>query len=285
MESFFYQDRNSFTLRPKRALDEICDVSAIRPLMFQGLSRAEIAAVKLTLDTRSVRLEEVFELIGDPAPNLVFDGDCSGIVGIATNMNGGSILVRGDAGSGLAANMKSGRVEVLGNCGDYLAMGMRNGTVIVHGSAGDYVGGPAVGQRRGMHGGDCIVLGDVGARAAERMRRGTLYVGGNAGDYGATQMIAGTFIVMGDIGVAWAGGMRRGSIILSHPTSQAFAAELTPGREFELSFLPLVWRHLEGLLGDSRIKVSNSRWALRQLGDRANRGLGEVLTLTRASSL
>lgn len=284
MESFFKGDIASLTLRPKHTLEEACDASAIQPSMFQKLSRAEIGAVKLTCDARSVRLDEVFDLIGDPSQHLVFEGDCAKMTGIGANFEGGSILVRGDAGSGVGSQMKSGRIEVLGNCGDYLAMGMRNGTVIIHGSAGDYAAGPAVGQRRGMQGGDCVVLGNVGSRAAERMRRGTLYVGGNAGDYGATQMIAGTFVIMGEIGANWAGGMRRGSIILSQRTSQEFAAELTPAREFELSFLPLIWRHLEGLLGGSRIKISNSRWALRQLGDRTNQGMGEILTLTRPSS-
>ncbi len=283
MESFFKGGITSLTLRLKRSLEEVFDVSAIRPSVVQVLNRAEIGAMKLACNTRFVRLDEVFELIGDPSHNLVFEGDCENIIGIGANMDGGSILVRGDTGSGVGSQMKSGRIEVLGDCRDYLAMGMRGGTVIVHGSAGDYVAGPAIGQRRGMHGGDCVVLGNVGDRAAERMRRGTLYVGGNAGEYGATQMIAGTFIIMGEIGEKWAGGMRRGSIILSQRTSQAFAAELTPAREFELSFLPLIWRHLEGLLGDSRIKISNSRWALRQLGDRTNQGMGEVLTLTRPS--
>jgi formylmethanofuran dehydrogenase subunit C len=253
--------------------------------MFMGSSRADIGAVAVTLGSQSVRLDQVFELSGDPSPNWIFDGDCSKLHGIGCDMDGGSILMRGNAGTGLATRMKSGRIEVVGNCGDFLATGMRNGTVVVHGSAGDHVGGPCVGQRKGMSGGDCIVLGNVGSRVAERMRRGTLFIGGNAGDYGATQMIAGTLVVMGEIGSEWAGGMRRGSIILSHPAPDAFAAELTAEREFELSFLPLIWRHLESLLGDSQIKLPSSRWARRQVGDRANRGLGEVLSLTRSTLL
>ncbi len=279
------EDSNCFTLRLKKALDDDCDISAIRPSISLKRSRSEIGALMLTLGAKSVRLEQVFELIGDPSPHWVFDGDCSGIRGIGSNMDGGSILVRGNAGAGLATQMKSGQIEVLGNCGDFLAMGMRNGSIVVHGSAGDFVGAPAVGQRKGMSGGDCIVLGNVGSRVAERMRRGILFVGGNASDYGARQMIAGTLIVMGEIGSEWAAGMRRGSIILSHPASDAFAAELTAEREFELSFLPLIWRHLESILRNSPLKFSHSRWALRQLGDRANRGLGEVLTLTRSSTL
>jgi formylmethanofuran dehydrogenase subunit C len=285
MEFLSREDSICFTLRLKRVLDVDCDVSSIRPSMFLGCDRSEIANVSLNLENHSVRLDEVFELIGDPSSNWVFEGDCSRINGIGSNMDSGTILVRGNAGAGLAQHMKAGQIEVLGDCGDFLATGMRNGSVIVHGSAGDYVGGPGVGQRRGMCGGDCIVLGNVGSRIAERMRRGMLYVGGNAGDYGATQMIAGTLIVAGQLGEEWAAGMRRGTIILSHPASHAFAAELTAEREFELSFLPLVWGHLESLLGNSRIQRSNSRWALRQLGDRANRGLGEVLTLTRSTSL
>jgi formylmethanofuran dehydrogenase subunit C len=119
----------------------------------------------------------------------------------------------------------------------------------------------------------------------ERMRRGMVYVAGNAGDLGAVQMIAGTVIVMGEIGSLWAQGMKRGSIILSHSNGDAFAAELLPAREFDLFFLELIWRHLEALFEDFPMKISSSRWAMRQLGDRANSGLGEILTLTRQTSL
>ncbi|MDZ4850302.1 MAG: formylmethanofuran dehydrogenase subunit C [Pirellulaceae bacterium] len=282
MKSIIGSDE-SLTLRIKSELSAICDGSKLLPQLFAAMQRHDIESLKLTYDSRPVRLGDLFEVIGDPSPNLVLEGDCSRIVQIGERMDRGTILVRGPAGTGLASNMQGGSVEVLGNCGDHLACNMRDGFVFVHGSAGDHVAGPAPGRQTGMRGGDCIVLGDVGDRAAERLRRGTLFVGGNAGDYGAAQIIAGTVIVLGEIGSHWAQGMKRGSIILSRPTNGAFSAELTTAREYELSFLPLIWRHLERLLGDNTIKLPSSRWATRQLGDRANQGLGEVLTLTRHS--
>jgi len=243
----------------------------------------EIGALKLPYNSGMIRLDEIFELIGDPSESLVIDGDCTNVTHLGMRLDKGSILVKGAAGNDFAHQMTGGRIEVLGDCGDRLATNMRNGLVVVHGSAGDCVAGPAVGQRRGMQGGDCIVLGNIGSRAAERMRRGMLFVGGDTGDFGAAQMIAGTVIVMGELGSEWAGGMKRGSIILSSPTEEDFAAELTPSREFELSFLPLLWRHLKSLVGENEVKIPSSRWATRRNGDRANQGLGEVLTLTRHS--
>lgn len=283
MESFFCGDVPTLTLQLKRELTENCDGSTLQPVLFQSMSRDEIKATRLTYDSQCVRVDELFEVIGDPCQRLVLSGDCSKIANIGLGMECGSILVRGDAGSELARRMKGGRVEVLGNCGDHLATNMRNGLVLVHGDAGNDAAGPCLGEQRGMQGGDCIVLGNIGERVAERMRRGILFIGGDAGDVGAAQMIAGTIIVMGNIGTDWARGMKRGSIILNRATQQLFGADLTPSREFELSFLPLIWRHLQQLLGKNNVKIPSSRWAMRQLGDRANQGLGEVLSLTRHS--
>ncbi len=283
MESFSNGESSALTLRLKSLLSGACDGSGLQPSLLASMTRDEIRALKLAYDSRFVRLDELFEVIGEPSDHLVLEGDCTEITHIGKRLKQGSILVRGNAGSDVASLMDGGKVEVVGNCGDRLATNMRNGLVVVRGSAGDYVAGPSVGQRKGMQGGDCIVLGSVGVRAAERMRRGTLFVGGSAGDYGAAQMIAGTVIVMCELGSQWAGGMKRGSIILSRPTDETFAAELTPAREFELSFLPLIWNHLKNLVGEIGVKIPSSRWATRRIGDRANQGLGEVLTLTRHS--
>ncbi len=283
MESFFNGDTSSLTLWLKKPLEGKCDGSPIQPSRLGTMKLDEIGALKLSCDSSTVRLDEVFELIGDPSESLVIDGDCTNVTHLGMGLDKGSILVRGTAGNDVAHEMTGGRVEVLGDCGDRLATNMRNGLVVVHGSAGDCVAGPGVGQRRGMQGGDCIVLGNVGSRVAERMRRGMVFIGGDTGDFGAAQMIAGTVIVMGQLGSEWAGGMKRGSIILSSPTGEDFAAELTPCREFELSFLPLLWRHLKSLVDENKVKIPSSRWATRRIGDRANQGLGEVLTLTRHS--
>ena len=82
-ESFFKKDAASLTLRLKRSLDSTCDASAVQPLIFEKLNRSEIGSVQLTADSRSIRLDEVFEVIGNPSRNLnSFDGDCSKLTGI-----------------------------------------------------------------------------------------------------------------------------------------------------------------------------------------------------------
>ena len=119
-------------------------------------------------------------------------------------------------------------------------------------------------------------------------------------------MIAGSIVLLGTIGNQWACGMRRGSLILTEAMEveeTTFDADLTVAREFELSFLPLLWRHIrecwnsqlalftaitsqadyaESVL-DFTDKIPRGRWCERQLGDRSYDGRGEVLRLTRES--
>ena len=121
-------------------------------------------------------------------------------------------------------------------------------------------------------------------------------------------MIAGTLAVMGNIGSHWAGGMRRGSLILGRDFSTHPTASLSEARDFELSFLPLIWRHIEKLQNEaiailslanaltrtalqrasnefpSPIKIPRTRWVQRQIGDLNCKGRGEVLVLRRVSS-
>ncbi len=270
-----------FALRLKTDLVDCIDGAVLQPSTLANRSRAEIASIPIESTGRVYRLSDFFELINDPSDHVVIHGDCRCVNRLGASMQSGQLSIMGNAGLECGAELVGGTLEVFGDAGDRLAMGMRHGQVIVHGSAGCNVSGPSVGATRGMRGGDCFVLGNVGDRPAERMRRGVLWIGGNAGDYGAAQMIAGTIVVMGQIGRHWAEGMRRGTIIVTHEQTESFAAQLTSAREFELSFLPLLWKHLQGILLERNQIVPNTRWANRQMGDRFNDGLGEVLTLTR----
>jgi formylmethanofuran dehydrogenase subunit C len=273
---------HGFVLRLKTDLVDWVEGEVLQPNVLANQSRADIASLRLKSRAGTAyRIDDLFELINDPSEQIIVYGDCRFVDRIGAGMKAGKLTIMGDAGDECGAGMSGGILEVFGNAGDRLAIGMRRGQIVVHGSAGDNVAGPAVGATRGMQGGDCVILGDVGDRVAERMRRGVIWVGGSAGDYGATQMIAGTIVVMKKIGRHWASGMRRGTIVLTREQAVAFEAQLTSAREFELSFLPLLWKHLQGILVDANQTVPNTRWANRQMGDRSNDGLGEVLTLTR----
>ncbi len=275
-------DQHAFVLRLKTDLVDWVDGEALQPNLLANQSRAEIASLRLkTRGGPTYRVGDLFELINDPSEQVVIHGDCRFVDRLGARMKAGQLSIMGNAGDECGAGLSGGILEVFGDAGDRLACGMRRGRIVVHGSAGNNVAGPLVGATRGMQGGDCVVLGNVGDRVAERLRRGVIWIGGSAGNYGATQMIAGTIVIMKNIGASWASGMRRGTIILTQNHAASFEAQLTSAREFELSFLPLLWKHLQLILADMNQTVPNTRWANRQMGDRSNNGLGEVLTLTR----
>jgi glutamate synthase domain-containing protein 3 len=165
-----------------------------------------------------------------------------------------------------------------------------------------------------MQGGDLLVYGSTGNRPFERMRRGTAFIRGNLGTYACHQMIAGSVVCYGEVGASYCLGMRRGLLFAerlldrrsdrlrergidasSMPQEGAnqggmSAASVTAPRPFELSFLPLVWRHLAavenrihqelqnlGFAGLPRFPYRNTRWVNRMLGDRYAGGSGEIL--------
>ena len=289
----------------------VIDGSSIRPDGFVGLSLEQINATVLSTESGKVTLSEVFELSLDQLslePFLVIAGDCETIEGLGTQMQNGTICILGNVGDNTGKSMSGGTLVVSGNARDHLGAGMTNGLVYVLGNCRHGLASPLAGKKSGMRGGDILVAGNVGDRACERMRRGTVFVGGDAGDYCAPQMIAGTLVVMGNLGSQWAGGMRRGSLILGRDFSTNPTASLSEAREFELSFLPLIWRHVEKLQNEafailslamaqtlaapqrastevpSPIKIPRTRWVQRQIADLNCNGRGEVLVLRRVSS-
>ena len=289
----------------------VIDGSSIRPDGFVGLSLEQINATVLSTESGKVTLSEVFELSLDQLslePFLVIAGDCETIEGLGTHMQNGTICILGNVGDNTGKSMSGGTLVVSGNARDHLGAGMTNGLVYVLGNCRHGLASPLAGKKSGMRGGDILVAGNVGDRACERMRRGTVFVGGDAGDYCAPQMIAGTLVVMGNLGSQWAGGMRRGSLILGRDFSTNPTASLSEAREFELSFLPLIWRHVEKLQNEafailslamaqtlaapqraatevpSPIKIPRTRWVQRQIADLNCNGRGEVLVLRRVSS-
>lgn len=287
------------------------DGSSIRPDGFVGLSFEQINATVVSTESGKVALSEVFELSSDhvPAePFLVIAGDCEAIDGLGTQMKNGTMCILGNVGDKTGKRMGGGSLVVSGNARDHLGAGMTDGLIYVLGNCRHGLASPLAGKKSGMRGGDILIAGNVGDRACERMRRGTVFVAGDAGDYCAPQMIAGTLLVMGNLGSQWAGGMRRGSLILGRDFSTTPTASLSEARDFELSFLPLIWRHGEKLQNEAiailslaialtpaaqqresqeipgPIKIPRTRWVQRQIGDLNCKGRGEVLVLRRVSS-
>jgi formylmethanofuran dehydrogenase subunit C len=287
------------------------DGSAIRPDTLACNSLDEIKSIVLETDSGHVSLRDVFDASTDRMPLepfLVIEGGCESIEGLGSQMQSGTICILGDVGDNTARGMAGGSLVISGNARDHLGAGMADGLIYVAGNCRHGLASPLPGKKSGMRGGDILVTGNIGDRACERQRRGTVFVAGDAGSFCAAQMIAGTLVVMGDLGGDWAGGMRRGSLILGRDCSSKPSASLSEPRDFELSFLPLIWRHIANQQNDvftilnlaiafarsattrtirepqSPIKIPRTRWVQRQIADINCKGKGEVLVLKRVSS-
>ncbi len=289
------------------------DGSKILPAALSSLTLEQIEAIPLTTECGQVALKEVFNVSMDRTPSetfLLIEGDCTTVDGLATQMHLGTLCILGNVGDKTGASMSGGTLVISGDSGDQLGAGMAGGFIFVVGDCRHQLASPLPGKKTGMRGGDIFIAGSVGSRACERMRRGTVFVAGDAGDYCVPQMIAGSVIIMGQLGCEWGGGMRRGSLILGRDFALASSASLSESREFELSFLPLIWKHVEQLqhrahaalnlaIAYARNTISSSiqqvpapipipipstRWVQRQIADLNCDGRGEVLVLKRVSS-
>lgn len=309
---------SGWRLTPREAFEERLDASDLIPEKLLPKNLSEILSISLPLGLRRVRLSELFDVspLADEA-TILFDGDCSGIDRLGGSMTSGRLQVAGNAGHGVGQSMRGGQIEVTGSVADNAATDMRGGEILIAGNAGRRLGAPLPGERGGMRGGTLLVGGSLGAEALLRMRRGVVAVAGQAAEDGAHQMIAGTIVLLSPCEGGWARGMRRGSIVsleASQPSSSARAdgAIWSDEQLLELSFLPLLWNHLDDVLrrfgkrssprpsarsatgypADDPAEKSNSqqpfhsawprtRWAFRQIGDLAVSGRGERLWLRR----
>jgi len=291
------------------------DGSGIRPDLLCSLSIPEIEGTLITSELGPVMLGQVFDISDVPSileQSILMVGDCEAIDNLGQNMSSGILCVVGSVGDYAGRQMRGGKFIIAGNARDHLGSGMHDGFIYISGNCENGLASPRPGRKSGMRGGDIFIAGNVGARACERMRRGTVFVSGDAGAFAASQMIAGSFVVMGNLGGHWGGGMRRGSIILGtdqsrNSTSQPTASFSAP-RDFELSFLPLVWSHVERIQSEALevlgfamaitegwvpttarriptpVRIPRTRWVQRQIGDLNFNGQGEVLVLRRISS-
>jgi len=275
------------------------DGRGLLPERLASLSAARILAEMLPTDIGPVALGELFsvEHSQDEEEVLCIRGDCGDIDGLGSGMRKGVLLVDGPVGDALGEFLVGGMIYASGNAGRYACRGMKDGLVAIGGDCGDRLAAPLPGERSGLRGGEILIAGNLGERACERMRRGTVLVGGDVSEYLAPQMIAGTILVLGHVGAHWGMGMRRGSLIFRQEAQGEPAAMLSPGRDYELSFLPLVWKRLGAVqlamnarcnpvLGRpiGTISLPSTRWVKRQLGDLSVNGRGEVLILNRLTS-
>ncbi len=250
------------------------DCSPLTPDKLSGKTLADIGATQLSAGA-SVRAADAFAISGSDASRLVFETESGTLDRIGAGMEGGDIVVHGDAGAYLGLGMKSGNVSVDGNCGIFAGAELKGGTISVKGDCGDFAGAALPGNRRGMSGGLLIVRGNAGDRAGDRMRRGAILVAGRCGSFCGSRMIAGTIAVLGAVAHSPGFAMSRGTLLLSSAPKEMLATFSDCGAH-NFGFLPLLiqsWRALPGEFGKLEIRHR----ARRYMGDLANFGKGEIL--------
>mgnify|MGYP006267007209 FL=1 len=264
------------TFKLKVNLTQRLDVSALTPDRLKDRSISEIEQISLHLGNRMVSVGSVFDLSGEDAQCLEFEGQTGKLDRLGDGMTSGSILVRGNVGSYAGINLKGGLLKIQGNADAFLGCEMKAGTIELEGSAGDFVGGALPGSRKGMAGGFIVVRGDVGARAGEQMRRGVLLIEGNAGMYLGSRMVAGTIGVLGSVGPHIGYAMSRGTVLLAREPVELSETFSDCGTH-TLSFLPLLLSSFRQLETPFSEMVTNFARVRRFAGDLCSQGKGEIL--------
>jgi len=214
------------------------------------LPARNLSQVRIVFDNRRAALEELFDIAGGPDDALVLRDTDVRCDGIGEGLDGGTIVVEGDAGF-------------------YAGRGMKAGTLHIKGNAGDFFAAAHPGTRRGMSGGIARVDGSVGDRAGEFIRRGIAMVGGDAGAYTGARGIAGTIVVLGRCGPYAGWALKRASLVLAQPP-----VSIPPGfgdaGMHEILYLRLLARRL----GLDPAPFARAR---RFAGDQQAGGKGEIL--------
>ena len=267
----------TLTLRQGMGTTGRIDVEGITPSRLSGLSATEIASRPIRLGLHKAKLADVFEITGSPGDTIVFAGTNTSVDHIGARLDGGTVIVDGDAGAYAGRRQKSGRLEIRGCAGEYLASRLHGGLVTVKGNAGDFLGAIRAGEKFAMTGGTVVVDGNIGARAGDRMRRGTIIARGKIGDHAGSRMMGGTIWTETGFGRDPGPLLRRGTLI--GPSADKLLATYTDGGRHDLMILQIIWRHLSEAHGN--LAPARPPAIVRKLsGDMAEMGKGELLLLS-----
>lgn len=271
---------SALTFALKKDLQFSINCAALTPSYLAGKTSAEIASLTLNYGNSQLRVDEVFDISGepsnDPAQEINIKNSSNKLDYLGANMKSGSLQIQGHAGAYLGFGLKQGTIHCQGNTEAFAACNMVNGLIKIDGNTGDFLGGASAGLRKGMRGGTLIVKGNAGDRAGDQMRRGMILIEGNAGDYCGSRMIAGTIGVLGNVGCYAGFSMHRGTLLLTkkpqlHITMQDCGTHTLP-------FLNLMFKSFE--LFDTKFASIKTQRVQRFVGDASCNGNGEILVIS-----
>ena len=252
------------------------DLRGLTPASLAPLGTAEVARLRIGHGTSLLDVGELFRIEPGDDDTLVLAGAGLGRCDrIGWKLDGGRLVVEGDAGDYAGALMHAGEMLVRGSAGALAACEMAGGRLTVDGDVGDFAAGVLPGSIDGMRGGHFVVRGSAGERFGDRMRRGMALVFGDAGDFLASRMVAGTIALGGAAGAHVGYGMRRGSVVFAGAAPAAIAPTFVPAGADAPVFWQLLARDLARAGGP--FAALPGRRIERHLGDLAAAGKGELI--------
>lgn len=263
---------SALTLTLKSAPAERLDLSAFIPSKLATLSDYDIQSIVVAAD--GARAGDVLSLSGTPGDTIVIAAGSDRLDHIGAGLDGGTIIIEGDAGNYAGAGMKDGRLDIRGSAGHWLGTGLTGGLITVKGSAGDFAGSARAGDKQGMAGGTIVVEGNVGERAGDRMRRGTILARGAIGPAAGSRMMGGTLIAEQGFGAGPGPLLRRGTLI--GPKVDRMLATFADCGMHDLNILRIMNKHFALELGPLAPKPFPAK-VRRYAGDLASIGKGEIL--------
>jgi formylmethanofuran dehydrogenase subunit C len=256
------------------------EVDTIQMETVRAQKADEVAQTLVQRGNRQVPIGEFCKVTGSATDDetTVWRGDCSKVKLIGTHLNGGRIIVEGNAGMHLGAEMRKGEIIVNGDAADWVGAEMKGGRIHIHGNAGHLVGAVYRGGRKGMTGGEILVDGSIGNEVGHSMRRGLIAAGGKIGDFAGVSMIAGTIIACGEAGIRCGAGMKRGTIALLGRQPVDILPTFKSASTLQSPIFRILFRHLRSL-GFPLPEELENPVVHRYWGDLLELGKGELLVL------
>lgn len=250
------------------------DVRVLTPHHLAGKSSHDIASLVIGQGKDQIKVGDLFDVSGSAGDTVTIESGDATLDYVGAEMDGGTLIVNGNAGLHAGRKMRAGTIQIAGSAGDLLGSGMAGGTIFVGKSAGHQVGGLIAGDRFGMAGGTIVVEGDIGDRAGERMRRGTILARGTTGTGAGTRMLGGTIWAEGGLGRHPGYLMRRGTLV--GPSVAALLPTFVDCGRHDLLIVKIIARYLKQTLGDKAPKPLG-HYVKKFGGDMAEIGRGEIL--------
>ena len=250
------------------------EAEVLSPDVLESLEQQAIRALPVFLGKRQCRLDDFFNVEGEPGKELQIRGDLAKVKWVGRGMTRGRIAITGNVGMHLGAYMKGGTIEVEGNASDWVGAEMSDGLIRIRGNAGGQVGAAYRGSMSGMKDGTILIEGSAGMEVGMRMKRGIIVVTGPVRDFAGLQMKGGTIFLLGGAEIRTGAWMIRGTIVCLTPIQLlptfSYACSYNP------AFLRLYARHLQ-TLGFSIPYEGSEAMYERYTGDTSVPGKGEIL--------